>query len=304
MELSCGEYLARSAPPKGWTSPLTRSPSPARRARARRQVDALPDGRRASLAALVAREKAHAAPVRLRTLPHPFAQIREEVVAWFVDVGGALDLASPVTAVATAIFDRFAAARDVAPALLNTLAATALVIAAKVVEDDPPPPDALVRYTGVMMDDVRALEAVVLAVLDWRLHLVTVHEVAEELRAHLGAALDAAQLLTLDALALAALMELPLADKPPTAIATAMMVHMLELTPRADHDDVVEYATLKVNVYVLARDSGFDVECVNEILPVLRASMEKIFDSTEDFNDYMIDDQFDSDMDISEMLTP
>lgn len=301
QELSCRELLA----PPAWGSPLTRSPSPARahparRARAAQPVEPIPDGRRAALATLVARERAHVVPACVRALPAPFAQIREEVVAWFVDVAGALSLAPATTAVATSVFDRFAAAHDLPPALLNTLAATALVIAAKVAEDDAPPPEALVRYTGVPVSDVRALESVVLAELDWRLHVVTVHEAAAEFRAHLGAPLSQAQLLTLDALALAALLELPLATAPPTAVAAAMLLHTLELTPRVDQDDLVRLATLKVNVYVLARDSGIDVESVDAILPILRASMQKIFDSTLDFerhpaicysDEYMSDDE-------------
>ncbi len=265
-------------------SPLTRSPSPqplSRRIRPTPSITPIADGYRPSLALLATRERSFTVPTPNQH-DSAWASIREEVVAWFIDICAELSLSQPVVAIAANIFDRFAALSQPPRELAAALAAACLLIASKVAEDDTPSAEYLARRVRLRSRHLADAEAAVLSALDWRVNVVTPHEVARELLDALGGAqkLPTRALHELETLALAAALENDLIGVPPTIIATAAVAAALESVPRSDDvHETYRLATLRVNTFVLARDSGYDVGSVDAILPVLRGSMRRIIDA-------------------------
>ena len=107
--------------------------------------------------------------------------MREEVVAWCADMTDDLDLPPAVVAVAINIFDRFLIRQKVTKSVLYPLTASCLLLACKLIMDDDIPRDDIAARSRLPLDDIYVMEAVVLSVLNWRVHVITPHEVAYEL---------------------------------------------------------------------------------------------------------------------------
>lgn len=292
MELSCTEVLGADLVTEAdslltWSSPLTCSPSPeptrAPRRRARyvqNDVAAAGIGGESShLELLVNRERQFIVPESFREQEGVFAQIREEIVGWFMDLAAELQLPQATVAVAVNILDRFVAAHKVPSSVLNGLATTCFILACKVTEDVDVPAQDVLQRTGVSLSDMCKLESVVLARLDWRLNVVTVQEVFEAVFAGVGETPSAEQYLLLDALASGVLFESSLACCAPTAVGIACIAHMLELSWSRSTGGAQRTISWKHGSMLLARECGVDMAQVENILPVIRKSMQKIFES-------------------------
>lgn len=202
--------------------------------------------------------------------------LREQIVVWFIDAAIEYALSQAVVAIAVSVLDRFARKHVVQPALVGALTAACLSVAAKVTEDEPP---SLVGLSIVACSDplhVASVEASVLSALDWRVPTVTPHEVCVDMLRALGATLHASSLRTLETLALAACLERQLVGVAASAVGCAALVLALDYEPTDTSAMNVRAATLRVNTFVLARDSGFNMDGVEHALGVLRASLQVI----------------------------
>lgn len=264
-------------------SPLTRSPSPQPQSHYQRHssnIAPIADGYRSTLALLQIRERSFTVPKTPQD--STWAITRDEVVSWFIDVCAELSLSQPVVAIAANIFDRFSAISQPPRELAAAIAAGCLLIASKIAEDDIAPRiEYLARRVRIRSKHLANAEAAILSALNWRVNVVTPHEVAREMLDCLGGAekLPTNALYELESLALAATLEHELIGVSPTTIATAAIAVALECAPRSNIHQSYHLATLRVNTFVLARDSGYDVDTVDRILPILRASMRRIIDS-------------------------
>lgn len=191
-------------------SPVTRSPSPlpkrprhsssdAASDEARRSVDgddelsstdvdmSASDMRRHALSVLVERDVDHAIRVHKHldgTAVTP--AMREQVVGWCADLVDELGFTHGVTALAVNLFDRFLIVRTVSTRVLHALTAACFHIAVKFVVDAVSCMSLVARRACVSEHDMLVMESVVLNVLEWKVAVVTAHEVVAQIQACAG----------------------------------------------------------------------------------------------------------------------
>lgn len=214
--------------------------------------------------------------------------LREQMIVWFIDSAMEYSMSQPVISVASSVLDRFASAQEITSALVHPVTAACFSIACKYTDDtvNAPALSRLARRARCRVRDVIGCEAAILTAIQWRVHVVTPHEVCCELLRELGASLCIPTFRALETLFLAAALEMQLVSSAPTAVAVAALALALDTTAGAGASgkttattsaDHIYKATMKVNTFVLARDSGFDMAAVQFCIQVLRASLHSLF---------------------------
>jgi len=270
------------------SSPLTRSPSPAPKRRrhsysvpSHPQRDASPLSAFHPLKVLTSRDIAHAIcqPDHLSST-EVTAEMREEVVAWCADMTNVLALPEAIVAIAVNLFDRFLMRRPVKKLVLYPLTAACFLLACKVTMDEDIPIDEIVIRSRVSMEDMRVMEGVILNVLEWRVNVVTAHEVVADLNAMspLPGGVERRQALQHNLL-LHALLEYRFAWMRATSIGLACFLVSNAFSTGANNADHTADP-----MYRVAAECGVELSEVELCIPYLHACMNQLFDDIEEVN--------------------
>lgn len=200
--------------------------------------------------------------------------MREEVVAWCSDMTDDLRLSPAIVAMAINVFDRFLMVRPVSKTLLYPLTASCLLLACKVLMDEHIPCHEIASRSGVTVQDIKAMESVILNVLNWRVNIVTPHEVAHELVSYFQGKFRCHKPL-LDCLLLNSLSEYGLAWLRATSIGVACFILCASVTQGQSIDHLSD------PVLDLAEECEVDVEEVRYCISWLRDSVQTLFNEVE-----------------------
>lgn len=277
-------------------SPVTRSPSPLpKRPRpAPQQPSAAPALHAAgahahALAVLARRDGVHAVHVRghldgMWVTPG----MRGQVVRWAFDIVADLALPDGVVAIALNLFDRVLNLRALGRRLsrhgVHALSAACVWIGCKIVADDAVGMHAIANGAAVRVVHMLKMEAVVLGALEWRVCVVTPHEVVAclEVELRVGDLVDGGQQLDglHEALLQHVIMDYALAWMRATCVGLACVV--VARAARRGIAYVRQGVFADCEVYRLGVCCGVDMaqvdECIGHLVGVSAALVERGFE--------------------------